>query len=127
MRFTNQVLYIIITNDNYHNFRFFWQFKDDDSDIVSIVPSSGTLTSQESIEIIFKFTPQEEKHYSLKGLITTFFKDCNIEKSSQRNKTIVMLAGKGTSGKINVSYNLLYINLHQCSVQFLMLIVAQLQ
>lgn len=82
--------------------RFLWQLKGSDTNVIVITPSSGTLAPYETVGVIAKFIPHEQKRYSFKSIITSVFDRQYVEGSAQRNKIALRLFGEGTSGKITV-------------------------
>lgn len=82
--------------------RFLWELKGSGTNVIVITPSSGTLAPYETVGVIAKFIPHEQKRYSFKSIITSIFDGQCVEGSAQKNKIALRLFGEGTSGKITV-------------------------
>jgi hypothetical protein len=91
----------MITNPCGISIRFMWQYKSSDGKVLSIVPSSGVIEPRGSLNVTFMFSPREEKSYVIKIMIVSYFNGFDLEKSNQKNKSVLMCYGQGSTGEIN--------------------------
>ena len=95
--------------------RVVWQVRGPEAGIISVDPQILTIGPCDTSGVTFRFSPLEQKDYSVKVVAVTTFKNLNIEKSAHRYKYAIKLYGHGGTGTIKVMHGYMYMDICTCT------------